>query len=541
MVIKDSIYTKILNSLDLTEHKYSEIMNCAVNIRDVKNEVSKFVHSNITDFLDDGKDLFVKKMRSIFYGRIDSAFDYQAYSQIYTCYENRFKQIQKSIVFESKVCEGVIYYKKKGKKKGKIHKKGDFKSFEIVKHKSMVCIALTYLERYARENTYEYIKEKASDETLEENLITYYKELLRVFDKFGYDRLLSLALSKRQRLLSKYNEKVIEFTSLTFGGRSRKKDILVKNKNKHSSLDNFILLSGFENYDTMAIPVSYSRHWHGSLKDLNRNKSNHEYEITFDEYNKSLKCHLTIKKDRYIPTVDDDYSNIYGGDVNVKHNLLCLSDGTTFDFNRKLVQDCINLLKVVDERKEKNKDYVPGAKLQHKIDTMKNKIKKNIQEVIYSVCIYLKLKNCHHIVLENLNNSFGKTYVKKSVIENEDAINFNRITSLLNLSSIKDEFIHIARKYDIGVSLVHPEYTSKMCSECGCIDDKNRQVQEIFDCVECPHSMNADLNAAINIKNRVCVTVLRDNLLKQTDSGTFEPIPMKRESVKNVPELFRKC
>lgn len=218
-----------------------------------------------------------------------------------------------------------------------------------------------------------------------------------------------------------------------------------------------------------------------------------------------------------------------------------MSDGTTFDFNRKLVQDCIDLLKVVDERKEKNKDYVPGAKLQHKIDTMKNKIKKNIQEVISSVCIYLRSKNCYHIVLENLNNSFGKSYVKKSVIENEQAINFNRISSLLNLSSIKDEFIHIARKYDIGVSLVHPEYTSKMCSECGCIDDKNRQVQEIFDCVECPHSMNADLNAAINIKNRVCVTVLRDNLLKQTDSGTFEPIPMKRESVKKVLESFRKC
>ena len=149
MVIEDSIYTKILYSLDLTEHKYSEIMNCAVNIRDVKNEVSKFVHSNITDFLDDGKELFVTKMRCIFYGRIDSAFDHQAYSQIYTCYEIRIKQIQKSIVFESKVCKGVIYYKKKGK----IHKKGDFKSFKIVKHKSMVCIALTYLARYAKENT----------------------------------------------------------------------------------------------------------------------------------------------------------------------------------------------------------------------------------------------------------------------------------------------------------------------------------------------------------------------------------------------------
>ena len=48
------------------------------------------------------------------------------------------------------------------------------------------------------------------------------------------------------------------------------------------------------------------------------------------------------------------------------------------------------------------------------------------------------------------------------------------------------------------------------------------------------------MNAAINIKNRVVVTVLRDSLLKQFDNGAFEPKKLKREKVKDVLLSFRR-
>ena len=51
---------------------------------------------------------------------------------------------------------------------------------------------------------------------------------------------------------------------------------------------------------------------------------------------------------------------------------------------------------------------------------------------------------------------------------------------------------------------------------------------------------NADFNAAKNIKNRVCVTVLRNMLLKQLDNGAFEPKKLKREKVKEVLLSFRR-
>lgn len=53
------------------------------------------------------------------------------------------------------------------------------------------------------------------------------------------------------------------------------------------------------------------------------------------------------------------------------------------------------------------------------------------------------------------------------------------------------------------------------------------------------HSDNADINAALNIKNRVTVTVLRDKLLKQLDNGAYEPKKLKREKAKEVLLSFR--
>ena len=41
-------------------------------------------------------------------------------------------------------------------------------------------------------------------------------------------------------------------------------------------------------------------------------------------------------------------------------------------------------------------------------------------------------------------------------------------------------------------------------------------------------------------KNRVCVTVLRESLLKQLDNGAFEPKNLKREKVKEVLLSFRR-
>ena len=146
------------------------------------------------------------------------------------------------------------------------------------------------------------------------------------------------------------------------------------------------------------------------------------------------------------------------------------------------------------------------------------------------------LDGVNHIVMEDLDNGFGKCYVKDT---DNEVINYNRKVGFLGLSSLKQEVEHIARKYNIAVSTVHASYTSKMCPICGCIEDENRPNQETFKCVECGYETNADFNAANNIKNRVCEAVLRNALLKQHDNGAYEPKKLKREKVKEVLLSFR--
>ena len=46
---------------------------------------------------------------------------------------------------------------------------------------------------------------------------------------------------------------------------------------------------------------------------------------------------------------------------------------------------------------------------------------------------------------------------------------------------------------------VNPRYTSQTCFECKYVAKENRQSQAKFECVECGHSNNADINAARNI------------------------------------------
>ena len=51
------------------------------------------------------------------------------------------------------------------------------------------------------------------------------------------------------------------------------------------------------------------------------------------------------------------------------------------------------------------------------------------------------------------------------------------------------------------VHKVPPAYTSQTCSECGHVDAGNRTSQAGFTCLSCGHAMNADVNAALNIRS----------------------------------------
>lgn len=525
MVI-DSRYTKIFHSNDLTRQKYDELYDFAVLIRNHKNEASQYVNDNLLHFLEYNKFQFLKEMRERFKDSVPSSFDAQLYTQIFTCYENKFDSIQKRLNFESVSFKEIELYKKNSKK----HNKGDFKRVINDKKQTPLSNCLTYLARYGNENTIQYVKSIIN--SCDEKRKSFYTNILRCCEKFEFERLYNLALAKRNRIIKRYSEYPIEFKSLTFSGRCRKQRIIDYNNRFGSVINSFVSLSGI-NRKSFDIPITFNEDWHGSMKEYRKNNPDYEYTITFNEKEHQVNIHLCKNGQRYIP---DAHGDVIGIDVNCKHNLFSLSDETTYDYNRRLVNDFCKLSLEIDKLKE-DKYYVVGKRKQHKLDVMKSKMIKSEQQMIANMCKRLSELGVGHIVMEDLDNGFGKCYVKDK--DNED-INYNRKVKFLGLSSLKQEVEHIARNYDIAVSTVQASYTSKMCPVCGCIEDENRPDQEHFSCVECGYEDDADFNAAKNIRNRVLVTVLRETLLKQLDNGAFEPKKVKREKVKEVLLSFRR-
>ena len=93
-------YTKIFHSNGLTRQKYGELHDFAVLIQNHKNIVSQYVNDNLLHFLEYNKFQFLKEMREYYKDVIPSSFDAQLYTQVFTCYQNKFKSIQRKFMFE---------------------------------------------------------------------------------------------------------------------------------------------------------------------------------------------------------------------------------------------------------------------------------------------------------------------------------------------------------------------------------------------------------------------------------------------------------
>ena len=259
-MIIQSKYTKIFHSNDLTRQKYDELYDFAVLIRNHKNIVSRYVNGNLLHYLDYTKFQFIKKMITNFKGSVPSSFYTQLYTQIFTCYENKFKNIQRRLVFNVSTVKGFELYKRGTRK----HKKGSLKQVIVENKHTPLSSCLTYLVRYGKKDTITYIK--SNIDKCDANKRDFYNNIIRCCEKFGFERLYKLALSKRKRILSRYANNPIEFSSLTFSGRCRKKKIIDYNHRFGSVINSFISLSGIgrKSFD---IPVSFNKGWHGNMKD----------------------------------------------------------------------------------------------------------------------------------------------------------------------------------------------------------------------------------------------------------------------------------
>lgn len=162
-------------------------------------------------------------------------------------------------------------------------------------------------------------------------------------------------------------------------------------------------------------------------------------------------------------------------------------------------------MKKLDNRKTKKL----SIKRRRKYDRWLLVIQNMIMEKVVKLIKTIKAKGFNHLVLEDLE------LISKLRSNNKEFnINNGRLIKMLNLSSLKTKIRKLAYKYNVNVSYVHPEYTSKGCNNCGNIDNNNRNTQEVFKCTSCKIELNADFNSSINIEERITLDVLRNKLLE---------------------------
>ena len=519
----DSKYTKVFTSDSLTDLKYNELHAYAVYLREWRNRVSKEVNDNLLKYMEMSPLNFVTHMRSLHNGELNSNFDKHLYRLVIDCYRNKFDNVKRKMEFSVREFKGFEHFKRDCKN----GRKGQLKKINYKERRTPLSNCLTYLVRYGFDGTAEYIRTQIADGPVDEKKRNYYQNILRCIEKFGFERLMRLALQRRCRVIRRYFAEPIEFKSLTFGGRSRKRLILGENGNRGSVIKAFVNLS-WETRKTMAIPVKYASDYHGSISEYEKAANDYEYLITFNEKHRKVNINLAKDGVRTIAEVSGKDA-VVGIDVNIKHNLFSLSNGDTYDYDRGLMKEYCRICAETDSLKERNKEYAVGRKRQYRVDAVRRKILFSNRRLISMMCRSLQEQGIRHIVMEDLG-TFGRTYVKSDDFE---SLNFNRIVRALHLTDLKNEVEHIANNYGIAVSLVQSEYTSKRCPVCGCIEDENRLSQEEFRCAHCGHADNADHNAAINIRNRVLEAV-REDLLKQNDNGSYSPKNLKREKIKEI-------
>lgn len=310
----------------------------------------------------------------------------------------------------------------------------------------------------------------------------------------------------------------------------------------HIKLTNTIIHINLPKMAIVDLPVRHSTKYHGTFKDykyhFNKATGQKQYliQISFDETKKEVK--ITLVRD-IEKNISDNYERkqIFGVDVNVKHNIFALSNCETQEINSNLVN------KIVREKKKLKEIQSQRDKL--KLPKKYSKRQRRIQDKINRQVEYLQNYACYQLlsthensvlVMENLEYNLKKCKFNNKQYEEE--LNYNDLFSLLRIYSMKDTVIRMSGNYNVNVVLVNPDFTSQMCPKCEHISKNNRKSQETFCCEKCGHENNADINAAINIKDRFTNPKFKEELQKEVADTQLISEPKISNRFKFKEKLF---
>lgn len=485
-MLKSERYT----SKYLNKGKFNLFQGINEKVKTLKNQMSLFCKEHIFELMLDKN---FQANYKLFKNNFITAWQTQAlFQDIIKFYKNAYFRRIHNLDLSVQDNIKIEYYKKNGKH----WKKGNVKSFSLVKKQTNLTKLVKYL-------------------VLVKNITKLPQEIRNLYDYFkdkGFEmRILRLVENIKKRI--KNSVKLIEFTTGTyricysqnegemiFNDSNKKYKYWFRYRNKKKNI---------------YIPLEINESYH--------HFNNIRQSQFFIKVNNSKIDIIGTKK---VKNPDfQDFVRCEGIDLNVKHNFCTISDGKIFDYDRTYIKEFCSELKKLDKIGLKNINESQKKHLNKIVRKNEWYFKKLISEIVK----YLVENKMTDIVMEDLD-SFSKTFVKNEEFE----IKYSRLVRLLRLSNIKNWFMSQCEKHGIRVHLTSPCYSSQQCPKCGSIHKENRKNQEEFECVECSHKSNADLNASINLKNRFSLDVLKEKLHNQDEFKRLVPKMMKKEEIKKI-------
>ncbi len=501
-----------LYSKNLNDNKFNHLKNYAENILIYKNRVSTEISSEILKYSDMSKFDIVK-----LFGNSKSPLEIpegirgndlqKAVADVIFSFENKNRTVKEKMQFKVQKSIKISKYKRKTKN----NVPGDIKEYKVIKKSTKFTKTMTFLAKSGYTDIIENLKNIS--EFKNKNIELFFKDVIYFLEKFGEDRLLRLALQKRKRIIEKFNYPIV-FKELSFRTASQSNEGFLRN---HKGYTNAVIILPKVNGRYIVIPTNFSLDYHGHLNSF----KSKEFTVKIEKDRVSV---FTTKETEVKKPVINK-KKIMGVDTNLKHNLFSTSINETIDYDRKMFNGYVKFLKKIDKKENLSKGEEKQKNLW--MVRIENMLKQKCSELID-----LAIKNNKdHIVLEDLE-LFAKSFVRSLDLE---GFKYSRLVRMLKLSGLIKYIKSIAIKKGIQITIINPHYTSQMCNCCGHISWENRITQEVFKCVLCGDSRNADLNSSFNIALigiNETQEVLENSMLKEDSSSWFVPKFSNKEIIR---------
>jgi putative transposase len=486
--------------------KGNEIKKLLDSMSNYKNMLSKYVYENRNLLLTSDGIKTLKANYNIVKDKTILAWNIQKEHQMLVDrYADALRKHTKNLKVRIQDKIVIIRYSRDGKR----HKKGETKYFEI-KFKST---KLTKLIKYLVYLDFGKEIEPQITNGAVKDLLNYYKT------KPYFDRILNLAKDIQNRLLSKI--KFIDFSNdysirLTSSNENKAR-IEIDNTN---SLYKYWFIFKMKDGKEYRLPLEINREYHNK-------------EVIAKEF----LLYLSTKKNKInISTIYEGEKPVFkpfdkaiGMDVNIKHNFAKLSDDKEIDYDRAFFKNIVKDLSKLDKIGYQNltqKELKKLQKLYRRLDWY-------VELLIHNILDYCEQNGITDLVVEDLHLKD-----KSNNVNEEFNMKYSRLVRLLHLSDVKNALLRQGEKRGIRVHIVHIEWTSLGCPECGNIDKNNRTTQEVFKCSACGYEDNADHVGSVNVLDRFnlfhWLGVQANKLYSVDEYGRISPKHVSRHTLLNV-------